>query len=287
MDIANEAFAAPERRAGHIAVVVDRRLFIGGGACGTQYYGKGKWYILDTDAPPAMQMTSPPLCAESVREVMSEYLNQKQFSDVTFVVEGRRIYAHRILLTLFSDYFRRAFACGMRETYEPEIVIEASSYDTFYALLEFLYTGKLRLHQAQLSDVCFLMGLLRASDQFCVDAVKHMCEEHLIGLVDLENVDSFMNEAERFQANQLKLHCEWFKRQHHFHSLHEHRSSHRALSSVGSADYCPMETDVDPEAQQARNPSSFASALQQGSAPAGSSEGDGLPQEKMDLDDAR
>jgi hypothetical protein len=187
-NMANESLATPERRAGHVAVVVDRRLFISGGACGTQYYGKGKWFILDTDAPPAMQMATPSLCAESVRRVMSEYLNQEQFSDVTFLVEGRRLHAHRILLTMFSDYFRRAFECGMRETFEPEIVIEGISYETFYALLEFLYTGKLQLTEAHQADVCFLMGLLRAADQFCVDSVKHMCETHLSCLVDLENV---------------------------------------------------------------------------------------------------
>merc|ERR1719356_2197885 len=119
---------------------------------------------------------------------MSDYLNTPQFSDVSFLVEGRRLYAHRMLLTLFSDYFRRALACGMRETYEPEIVIEGISYETFYALLEFLYTGMLKFTEAQLNDVCFLMGLLRAADQFCVDSVKQMCEKHLRTLVDRENV---------------------------------------------------------------------------------------------------
>merc|ERR1719343_1159571 len=213
--IANEPIA-PERRAGHVAVVIDRRLFISGGACGAQYYGKGKWFILDTDAPPAMQLAAPPLCAESVRGVMSDYLNSQQFSDVTFVVEGRRLHAHRILLTLFSDYFRRAFACGMRETFEPEIVIEGISYDTFYALLEFLYTGRLRLTDAQGADVCFLVGLLRAADQFCVDCVRSMCEKHLSGLVDAENVEGVLQEADRVQATQLRLHCEWFKRQQMF-----------------------------------------------------------------------
>jgi len=216
MNVANESHAAPERRAGHVAVVVDRRLFISGGACGTQYYGKGKWFILDTDAPPTMSTAAPQLCAESVRRVMSEYLNKEQFSDVIFIVEGRRVFAHRILLTLFSDYFRRAFACGMRETFEPEIVIEGISYETFYALLEFLYTGKLRLTDAQRTDVCFLMGLLRAADQFCVDCVKQMCERHLSGLVDFDNVEGLLHEAERFQATQLRLHCEWFKRQQMF-----------------------------------------------------------------------
>ena len=74
-------------RAGHVAVVVDRRLFISGGACGTQcseeffqrflnfladrYYGKGKWYILDTDAPPLIEVAAPPVCADSVRRVVA------------------------------------------------------------------------------------------------------------------------------------------------------------------------------------------------------------------------
>ena len=85
-----------------------------------RYYGKGKWYILDTDAPPVIEVAAPPVCADSVRrarspqgrsrmcrsipvssvnhrgqfflnwtcEVMSEYLNKQEFSDVSFVVEG-------------------------------------------------------------------------------------------------------------------------------------------------------------------------------------------------------
>lgn len=104
----------------------------------------------------------------------------------------------------------------MRETFEPEIVIEGISYETFYALLEFLYTGKLKLTEAQLNDVCFLMGLLRAADQFCVDCVKQMCEKHLSSLVDNENVEGLLQEAERFQAHQLRQHCEWFRRQEQF-----------------------------------------------------------------------
>lgn len=216
--IANEAHCALERRAGHVAVAVDRRLFISGGACGTQYYGKGKWFILDIDAPPAMETAALPLCEESVRKVMSEYLNTEQFSDVVFVVEGRRLFAHRVLLALFSDYFRRFFACGMRESFEQEVVIKDVSYETFYALLELLYRSRLWLTEAQQTDACFLMGLLRAADQFCIDCVKQMCERHLSSLVDAENVDSLLQEAERVQAPQLRLHCEWFKRQQQFSS---------------------------------------------------------------------
>merc|ERR1712187_144637 len=176
-----------------------------------------------------------------VRRVMNEYLNKQQFSDVVFVVEGRQLHAHRILLTLFSDYFRRAFACGMRESFEPEIVIEEISYETFYALLEFLYMGKLKLTEVQVSDVCFLMGLLRAADQFCVDCVKQMCEKQHNELVEAENVEGLLQEAERFQATQLRLHCEWFKRLQHFESDDKLRSPKGAgdgTAQSGAQRYC-------------------------------------------------
>ncbi|CAK9051211.1 unnamed protein product [Durusdinium trenchii] len=231
-DLGDGRGVGPARRAGHVAVAVDRRLFVSGGACGTQYYGKGKWYILDTDAPPPIEVSAAPACAESVRRVMSEYLNKEQFSDVCFVVEGKRLYGHRVLLTLFSDYFRKAFACGMRESFEPDIIIEDVSYEIFYALLEFLYTGRLQLSSGQQGDACFLVGLLRAADQFCADCVKQLCEKSLSALVDQENVEAFLSEAERFQALQLVQYCEWFKRQQDWRQTRPSHSKQRRLPSV-------------------------------------------------------
>lgn len=168
---------------------------------------------------------------------MGEFLDKPQFSDVTFVVEGRRLQAHRILLILFSDYFRRAFACGMRESFEPEIVIEGIPHETFHAILEFLYTGQLKLAETHSTDVCFLLGLLRAADQFCVDCVKQMCENHLSCLVDVENVEGLLQESERFQAGQLRTHCEWFMRQQQFKSYNELKGDPKeAFDAVG----CPQ-----------------------------------------------
>lgn len=154
----------------------------------------------------------------------------------------------------------------MRETFEPEIVIEGISYETFYALLEFLYTGKLKLTEAQLSDVCFLMGLLRAADQFCVDCVKQMCEKHLSTLVDNENVEGLLQEAERFQAHQLRLHCEWFKRQEQF------RGEDDEMVGVAPGCGAPSETSGDfASSQLASEP---AASAQQPSTPSASAQGE-------------
>jgi len=121
-----------------------------------------------------------------------------------------------VLLALFSDYFRRFLGGGMRESYEQEVVINDVSYETFYSLLELLYRSRPWLTEAQQGDVVFLLGLLRAADQFCIDCIKAMCERHLSSLVDADTVDGMLAEAEAVQATQLKLHCEWFKRQQQF-----------------------------------------------------------------------
>merc|ERR1712113_339054 len=91
--------------------------------------------------------------------------------------------------------------------------------------------------------VCFLMGLLRAADQFCVDCVKQMCERHLSGLVDFENVEGLLHEAERFQAIQLRLHCEWFKRQQMFKADDLPRERGKRGQAASSADN-PMLDDA-------------------------------------------
>lgn len=62
-------------------------------------------------------------------------------------VVGKTVKLQKFIFTAFQlgmveksvHFFSRgrAFACGMRETFEPEIVIEDVPYETFYALLEF------------------------------------------------------------------------------------------------------------------------------------------------------
>jgi len=206
----------PERRAGHAAVTVGSRIFVFGGACGTQYYGKGKCFILSTDAAPSMTVDSSEILPNnSVRKILSEYFNNQQFSDVTFtfINDARVLYAHRILLTLFSDHFRKLFNSGMRECHEKTVMLpDDVSYDVFRALLEFMYIGQLRFEPAE-TDIVWFMDLLRAADQFCVDPVKRLCEEKVSKLVDSTNVSEICSEASRLQAWALVKYCQWLMRQ--------------------------------------------------------------------------
>lgn len=52
-----------------------------------------------------------------------QYVNCRTLSDVSFVVDGRRFYAHRIALLASSDAFRAMFDGGYRVS--PAVVLRS------------------------------------------------------------------------------------------------------------------------------------------------------------------
>ena len=47
---------------------------------------------------------------------MKQLVNNSMLSDVSFIVEGREIFAHKIILVSQSEHFKAMFLSGMRES---------------------------------------------------------------------------------------------------------------------------------------------------------------------------
>ncbi|CAH0480616.1 unnamed protein product [Peronospora belbahrii] len=133
----------PGRRAGHTCTVVDRMLVIFGGSCGANYLND--CFTLDTDPPPRASV-SLPSPVRMLRHALAQYVDCEEFADISFLVEGRVVYAHKIILSALCARFRGMFSSGFREARESQVVITEMRYEIFLLLLEYLYTGHVETH---------------------------------------------------------------------------------------------------------------------------------------------
>jgi len=70
--------------------------------------------------------------------------------DVTLGVEGRRLSAHKMLLSACSPYFRELLKGNPCQ--HPIIVLRDIKYDDLHSLLQFMYNGEVNVAQDQLNS---------------------------------------------------------------------------------------------------------------------------------------
>ncbi|KEH23765.1 ARM repeat protein interacting WITH ABF2 protein [Medicago truncatula] len=99
-----------------------------------------------------------------------QYVNNPKLSDVTFIVEGKSFYAHRVCLLSSSDTFRAMFDGGYREKEAKNIEIPNIKWDVFELMMRYIYTGAVDI------DLDLAPDLLKAADQYLLDGLKSLCE---------------------------------------------------------------------------------------------------------------
>lgn len=108
-------------------------------------------------------------------------INNSEFSDVTFVLEGKPIYAHRALLAARSEHFRAMFSSGMKESRDGDVSLPGVQYSTFLALLEYVYTDHAEVEPVD------AIGLFVLADRFMMERLKTVCEERVQKGISVEN----------------------------------------------------------------------------------------------------
>lgn len=76
-------------------------------------------------------------------------LNKEEFSDVTFVVDNKKFFAHKIITSQLSEKFKAMFSGastgGFIEAQKNVIKIENISYNVFAQIMKYLYSGEFDL----------------------------------------------------------------------------------------------------------------------------------------------
>ncbi|XP_029001155.1 ankyrin repeat and BTB/POZ domain-containing protein 2-like [Betta splendens] len=177
----------------------------------------------------------PPAGAARSTQLDAHFLNSPDMSDVTFVVEGRPFFAHRVLLTSASERFRRMLS----ESSDNTIHISNMTYDTFLVMMRSLYCGGADGPTVSLSEA---LKLLPVAAFFQLRALQRICELTLSQSLTLDNAVSIYQTATHHGAAELCRFCEGFFLQN-MDPLLAREDFHRLL--LGGAGQEPLLTDLE------------------------------------------
>lgn len=189
--IVERPISSPGNRFCHIAVVYNNSIYSFGGYDGSHRLNDFLKYSFSSDVP------SSGVSASTLIQDLKGFVKSDLHSDITFVVEGRRIHAHKILC-MRCAFFHNMLTGEYMESREAEIEIAEVGYDAFSSLLEFLYSDH--------CDVTLLnaMEIFQTADRFGMERLKNICECVLVSSITVTTACEMALAADIHQGHILK-----------------------------------------------------------------------------------
>ncbi|XP_033941636.1 ankyrin repeat and BTB/POZ domain-containing protein 3-B isoform X2 [Pseudochaenichthys georgianus] len=135
-----------------------------------------------------------------------QFLNNKEMSDVTFLVEGKPFYAHKVLLFTASGRFKTLLAnrpCGENTCIE----ISNVKYHIFLLVMQYLYCGGADALHIRNTDI---MELLSAAKFFQLEALQRHCEIICTKNINTETCVEIYNHTKFLGAPDLASYIEGY-----------------------------------------------------------------------------
>ncbi|CAB3385502.1 Hypothetical predicted protein [Cloeon dipterum] len=134
----------------------------------------------------------------SMYERFRNAFDNTETADFAFIVEGKKIHVHKMLLAISSDVFKGMFLGDFEDSTAKEKIIDHFSYNSFYAFLKYLYTDEVDFTSELALDVYAVAHLYQAIlfqaeglREFCFN----YCMEHLVEVVNSIDLDENKEEA--------------------------------------------------------------------------------------------
>ncbi|XP_032373799.1 ankyrin repeat and BTB/POZ domain-containing protein 2 [Etheostoma spectabile] len=145
----------------------------------------------------------PPVDVSLSTQLDVHFLNNREMSDVRFVVDGRPFFAHRVLLMSASQRFRQMLCDS------PDNIIHVShmTYSTFQMMMKSLYCGGTEGLAVSHAEA---LKLLPAAASFQLRGLQRCCERTLSLSLTLDNAVGLYHAAKQHGAAELGRFCEGF-----------------------------------------------------------------------------
>ncbi|XP_071401262.1 ankyrin repeat and BTB/POZ domain-containing protein 2 isoform X3 [Centroberyx affinis] len=157
---------------------------------------------------PAPLPAIPEMKATLSAQLDPHFLNNQEMSDVTFVLEGKPFYGHRVLLITASDRFRSLLASsGPDGSPNKEVEISDIKYSIFQMMMSYLYCGGTESLKTNVPD---LLELLSAASLFQLGALQRHCEHICSKHISLDTAVSIYKTAKAHGSVELSSLCEGY-----------------------------------------------------------------------------
>ncbi|XP_030635907.1 ankyrin repeat- and BTB/POZ domain-containing protein 3-A isoform X2 [Chanos chanos] len=134
------------------------------------------------------------------------FLNNKEMSDVTFLVEGKPFYAHKVLLFTASARFKSLLS-NRPASENTCIEISHVKYNIFQLVMQYLYCGGTESLHIRNTEI---MELLSAAKFFQLDALQRHCEIICSKNITTETCVDIYKHAKFLGANELAAFIEGY-----------------------------------------------------------------------------
>uniref|UniRef100_A0A0D3EFW3 BTB domain-containing protein n=2 Tax=Brassica oleracea var. oleracea TaxID=109376 RepID=A0A0D3EFW3_BRAOL len=139
----------------------------------------------------------------------AEFVNNPTLSDVTFLVDGKQFYAHKICLVASSDIFRAMFDGLYKERNAQNVEIPNITWEVFELMMRFIYTGRIDITKHLAQD------LLVAADQYLIEGLKRLCEYTIAQDICVDNIPLMYDLADTFNASAVRRACTLYVLEHY------------------------------------------------------------------------
>lgn len=118
--------------------------------------------------------------------------------DFEFLVEGKSVMVHKLILIYRCEYFRRLLQLGTVTKQETDMIFENFDYGTVKAFVRYLYTDKIE------SGEELVKKLLLLADVYQMLELKRKCEKQLLIIINETNAVDMLIFADKFNCEILK-----------------------------------------------------------------------------------
>ncbi|XP_030646103.1 ankyrin repeat and BTB/POZ domain-containing protein 2 isoform X2 [Chanos chanos] len=139
------------------------------------------------------------------------FLNNQEMSDVTFLVEGKPFYAHRVLLITASERFKSLLGSSCSDNTQNNIEISDVKYNIFQMMMSYLYCGGTESLKIGATD---MLELLSVASHFQLGVLQRHCEIICAQNIDLDNAVNIYRTAKAHGAAELSAYCEGYFLRH-------------------------------------------------------------------------